>query len=55
MKKLTFDYASARPFVGAHEIAHLSPQVMAAARLLESQSGPGKEFTGWLNLPVQYD
>jgi glucose-6-phosphate isomerase len=50
-----FDYSSATPFLAPHEIALLEPQVAAAAALLDSRSGPGNEFLGWLDLPETYD
>ena len=52
---LHFDYSSAAPFLAPHEITFLEPQVAAAANLLESRTGPGNEFLGWLDLPVNYD
>ena len=52
---LHFDYSSAAPFLAPHEIAFLEPQVAAATNLLESRTGPGNEFLGWLDLPVNYD
>jgi glucose-6-phosphate isomerase len=55
MSQLSFDHSSAQKFVGAHEIAAIEPQVNAAAKLLESRSGPGNDFLGWLDLPTKYD
>lgn len=55
MKKLTFDYSSAQPYVLPHEIDQMAAPTEAAAKLLESQKGPGNEFLGWLNLPENYD
>ena len=52
---LRFDYSAAAPFLAPHEIAYLEPQVAAAAALLENRTGPGSEFLGWLDLPVNYD
>ena len=42
-------------FVAAHETDHIAPQVAAAHELLHSGKGPGGEFTGWVNLPTDYD
>jgi glucose-6-phosphate isomerase len=55
MKKLSFDYSKAAPFVHAHEITMLETQVAAAAKLLETHVGPGNEYLGWLDLPIKYD
>ena len=33
----------------------MSKQVESAAKLLESGKGPGNDYTGWLDLPKNYD
>ncbi|MEI6409287.1 MAG: glucose-6-phosphate isomerase [Bacteroidota bacterium] len=55
MKKLQFDPSPAKPFIAEHEYTAIQPQVQAAADLLDSHKGPGNEFLGWLDLPVNYD
>ncbi len=55
MQYISFDATSAQKFIKEEEISAIEPQVMAAAKLLESKSGPGNEFLGWLDLPVKYD
>lgn len=52
---LRFDHSGSAPFLAPHEIPFLEPQVNAAAALLDSRTGPGNDFLGWLDLPVQYD
>jgi len=52
---LQFDYSSAQKFITPTELADIEAQVAAAAQLLESRTGPGNEFLGWLDLPVDYD
>lgn len=42
-------------FVGGHEWEAMVPQVKAAHELLHNKSGLGKDFLGWLDLPVNYD
>ena len=42
-------------FVSSHEVEHIAPQVGTAHELLHSGKGPGGEFTGWVNLPTEYD
>lgn len=39
-------------FINAEEYAAIYPQVEAAHKMLESKSGPGSDFLGWLYLPV---
>ncbi len=55
MKKLSFDYSYAEPYVMPHEVAQMAAPTEAAAKLLESRNGPGNDFLGWLDLPRRYD
>ena len=43
------------PFINDDEYAAISSQVTAAHNLLESKTGPGNDFLGWVDLPVDYD
>lgn len=52
---ISFDYSPARKFVSAAEISAIEPQVATAAKLLETRTGPGPEWLGWLDLPNKYD
>ena len=51
--KLYADYL--KDFVSEDEIVSLQREVTAAHELLHSGKGPGAEYTGWLDLPVDYD
>lgn len=51
--KLNDKYVSS--FVRAHEYEYIQPQVTLANSVLRSKSGPGKDFLGWIDLPVNYD
>ena len=42
-------------FVRDHEWSAIQPQVTAAHELLHSGKGPGNDFLGWVDLPVNYD
>ncbi len=42
-------------FVFAHEMENIRPAVESAYRVLESRNGPGNDFLGWVDLPVNYD
>ena len=42
-------------FVGENEFAAIAPQVRAAHEMLTDKSGLGSDFTGWVDLPVDYD
>ncbi|MFZ5817549.1 MAG: glucose-6-phosphate isomerase [Bacillota bacterium] len=52
---LHFDPSKAAPFMPQHEIAQQAAAVRTAHELLHGRTGPGSEFTGWLDLPVTYD
>ena len=51
--KLNDKYVSS--FVGKHEILQMQSQVSAAHKMLREKSGPGNDFLGWMDLPVDYD
>ena len=55
MSKITFEYASAAPFVADHEVENMKKITMDAKELLVSKTGPGNDFLGWIDLPVIYD
>ena len=42
-------------FVKEHELTAVASQVQSAHDLLHNRSGLGKDFLGWLDLPVNYD
>ena len=55
MSKITFEYASAAPFVADHEVENMKKITMDAKELLVSKTGPGNDFLGWIDLPTDYD
>jgi glucose-6-phosphate isomerase len=55
MSQLTLDLTYTSAFVAQHEIEALTPMVKCAAALLDSKTGPGNEFLGWIDLPENYD
>ena len=42
-------------FVNEGEWGAIWPQVETAHKLLEERTGPGNDFLGWVDLPVNYD
>lgn len=44
-----------QPFLGPDEMTSITPMGKAAAQILHEKKGPGSEFLGWLDLPVNYD
>lgn len=52
---IQLDITHAQKFITAGELSAIGPQVATAAKLLESRTGPGNDFLGWLDLPLKYD
>lgn len=52
---IRFDCSNALAFVRPHEWEQLAPAVGQAHEMLHRKTGPGSEFLGWVDLPVQYD
>ena len=55
MTKLKFDFKNALDFMNEDELTMLSDAALSAHDALEKGSGAGKDFTGWLRLPENYD
>jgi len=49
------DFSKLNGFVNEHEIENMDPMVKAAHKVLMEKSGPGSDFLGWVDLPVNYD
>jgi len=52
---IRLDYSNVQPYVQPHEWEYLAPAVREAHRMLHDKTGPGNDFLGWLDLPVNYD
>lgn len=52
---LKLNLSNLAPFLPADFIASREASLKNAARMLRDQSGAGGEFTGWVNLPANYD
>jgi glucose-6-phosphate isomerase len=53
MLKLNTNYL--KDFITKEEIAYKEPFAKTADELLTSKTGPGNDFLGWVDLPVNYD
>lgn len=53
MKTIAFDYSNGA--IKEHEIEYLSEGIQKAHELLHSKKGPGNEFLGWLDYPINYN
>ena len=50
-----FNYNTAEDFVSESEVLSLSSAVCNAHKMLHEKTGPGNDFLGWVDLPVNYD
>jgi glucose-6-phosphate isomerase len=55
MTHIQFDYSKALTFFGEHEIHYLRDAVKVFHHALHEKTGQGNDFTGWIDLPVDYD
>ena len=44
-----------KEFINEEEYTAIAPQIAAAHELLHNKTGLGNDFTGWVDLPVDYD
>ena len=44
-----------REFVSENEIKNMQPAADSAFNLLKAKNGPGSDFLGWVDLPINYD
>ena len=52
---IKFNYENALNFMGAHELESLKDQAVAAHNTLTNKTGAGNDYTGWVELPMNYD
>lgn len=52
---ISFDYSQALSFIGEHEIENLNGFVKVAHDMIHEKSGPGSDYLGWVDLPLNYD
>ncbi len=55
MERITFDSSKAASFLGEHEINYFEGYVKQAHEMLHGKTGPGNDFLGWVDLPLNYD
>jgi len=54
-KNLSLDLSKTKPILSEHEISYLQPMVSTAHKMLRDKTGPGNDFLGWIDLPINYD
>ncbi len=55
MQNVKFDYGRAGAFLSEEELAAKKAAVTAAEKTLLERTGAGRDFLGWIDLPVDYD
>ncbi|MDR2465026.1 MAG: glucose-6-phosphate isomerase [Streptococcaceae bacterium] len=55
MSKVKFDYSKTISFIKEHELDYMQMHVTTADKALREGFGQGNDFTGWVNLPNDYD
>ena len=55
MANIELDLSPVDPFIRPEEFSNIEPQILAAAKVLDSRKGPGHDFLGWLDLPLKFD
>ena len=53
--RIKFDSSYAESFITAEELKQIEKKILDANSTLIERKGPGSEFTGWIDLPVNYD
>ena len=54
-QKISYNSSLLAPFIDNEELSQYNSAIAQAEELLSSGSGPGSDFTGWLNLPKEID
>ena len=52
---ISFNYSNVLSFMQQSEIDNLSEFVKVAHNMLHEKKGPGSDFLGWVDLPINYD
>lgn len=55
MTHIQFDYSKALSFFGKHELQQMQSHVEVSHNALHEGTGAGRDFLGWIDLPVNYD
>ncbi len=53
--RVRFDYSASKEFISESEVTMMETIADSAKAQLVDKTGPGSEFTGWVDLPVDYD
>ncbi|WP_069650658.1 glucose-6-phosphate isomerase [Caloranaerobacter ferrireducens] len=53
MNAITLDYSNA--LIKKHELEYMKAQISFAHKMLHEKNGPGNDFLGWVDYPINYD
>ncbi|KPU27147.1 glucose-6-phosphate isomerase [Caloranaerobacter sp. TR13] len=53
MHTITLDYSNA--LIKKHELEYMKDQISFAHKMLHEKKGPGNDFLGWVDYPINYD
>ncbi|RKD33920.1 glucose-6-phosphate isomerase [Thermohalobacter berrensis] len=53
MANITFDYSNG--LIRQHELDNMKEQISIAHKFLHEKKGPGNDFLGWVDYPINYD
>jgi glucose-6-phosphate isomerase len=54
-KRITFDELGAKDFINDHEMEYVKEATLRARENLTLKKGPGRDFHGWIDLPINYN
>lgn len=54
-KSINLDLSKIYPYIDRKDVENLQPSVSNAHYMIEKGTGKGKDFLGWVDLPVNYD
>jgi glucose-6-phosphate isomerase len=55
MGRIRFDHSNALNFINQYEIDYLRSFIKTAHDMLHGKTGQGSDYTGWVDLPLEYD
>ncbi|MFL0253052.1 glucose-6-phosphate isomerase [Clostridium neuense] len=53
-KNLSLDLKNTKPYLNDEELENLKPMVKTAHEMINSKTGAGNDFLGWVDLPINY-
>ena len=55
MEKVTLDYSKVLEFIREEELNKFEERVKKCHDMLHQKSGKGKDYVGWVDLPINFD